>query len=631
MSVETQISAAQAYAADIKSQADTAIAQMRSDISNIGFTLVSFTGANLPDAPEIPETLTAPTLSPVTLDLPEEPDTAPTFIPISEIETGVEPTLDATAPTLTLPTLPSQAAEFTVAPPDITTSFTFPDVPAALVNPFVDAPVLTERTEPTAPTIALPGFEGVAPTGDMTAPTDLSQQLIDAYDDVQPAMVATLRAHQADWLTTHNPEFFTQLGRIEDQLATYLAGGTGLSSDVEDAIYERAKDKEIAEARRATRAAYANAAARGFTIPDGAAFSQDARARQAASDNLARAANEIAIKQAEMEQANLQFAVTQSMSLRNAALSASLSYHSSLINVNGQALDYAKNVVANVVEVYNLTVRAFQARLEAYRAEAAVYDTRLKAALASLDVYRAEIQALEALTNVDRAKVDLYRARIGAIESLAQIYRTQVQTVVERASLEKLKVDLFKTRVEAYTATVQGKNAEYDGYRAAITGQEALVRIYGTQVDTYKAELDGFRAKIDAQATVIRAQAESNQALATRYKSELDAFSTVVDARGKKANLELDVQRAELNTFEVQARAQTETVRLQATVYESNARIILENTRLEVETLLKNAQMVVERAKTTAELGAALGRVYEGMAGAALSGMNTLVASTLAE
>ena len=629
--VETQITQAQNYAASIKSQADVALAQMQSNINNIGFTLVSFSGANLPEAPEIPETLTAPVLSPVNLDLPTEPDTAPEFLPISPIDPGQVPTLTATSPTLTLPTLPSQAAEFTVTPPSITTDFTFPDLPAELVNPVILAPTLPDRTEPTAATVALPSFEAVAPTGDLTAPTDLAGQMVAAYNDIHPAMVATLSAHQDAWLSRHNPQFFTQLARIEDQLETYLAGGTGLSAAVEDAIYERAKDKDIAEARRVTRAAYANAAARGFTIPDGAAFSQDARARQAAADNLARSANEIAIKQAEMEQANLQFAVTTSTGLRQAMLSASLSYHSNLIGINGQALDYAKTVVGYVVEVYNLTVRAFGAKLEAYRAEAAVYDTRLRAALADLERYRVEIDALQALTNVDRAKVDVYRAQLGALETRAQIYRTQVQTIVEQASLEKMKIDLFRTRVDAYVATVQGKRAEYDGYNAAINGQEALVRIYGTQVDAWKAEIDGFRANIDAQAATIRAQAQTNDALATRYKAQLDAYSTVVDARGKKANLELDVQRAELNTFEAQTRATTETVRLQATVYESNARIVLKNTELEVETLLKNAQMVVDRAKTVAELGVASARVYEGMAGAALSGMNTLVASTLAE
>ena len=76
-SVETQITQAQNYAASMKEQADSAISDMRADIDNIGFTLVSFSGANLPDAPDIPDTLVAPTLSPVNLELPAKPNTAP--------------------------------------------------------------------------------------------------------------------------------------------------------------------------------------------------------------------------------------------------------------------------------------------------------------------------------------------------------------------------------------------------------------------------------------------------------------------------------------------------------------------------------------------------------------------------
>ena len=46
-------------------------------------------------------------------------------------------------------------------------------------------------------------------------------------------------------------------------------------------------------------------------------------------------------------------------------LSAALCYHSNLVQINGQALDYGKAVVAAIVEVYNLQVRAFGARLDA--------------------------------------------------------------------------------------------------------------------------------------------------------------------------------------------------------------------------------------------------------------------------
>lgn len=625
------ITAAQGYAASIVEQADAAIARMNDDINNIGFTLVSFSGTNLPAAPEIPGSLTAPTLSPVNLELPTEPDSAPTYQEISPIEPGEIPVLDAAAPELTFPTLPSQLAEFVETVPAITTEFDFPDVPAALVDPFIPAPVLQEHVTPTAPTIALPSFDAVAPADNITAPSDISADFIAAYNDVRPAMVATLSAHMEAWMDTYNPQFHTQMARIEAQLATYLAGGTGLSPDVENAIYERAKGKELGEYRRTQRAAFKSAADRGFTIPDGAALSAIRKARQGASDNLARSSNEIAIKQAEMEQANLQFAVTASAALRNAALSSMLTYHGSLIQINAQALDYAKAVAQNIIQVYNLTIEAYRAKLESYRSEAQIYDTRVKAAMSYIDLYKAEIDALQALTTLDKTKVDVYRSRIDSLNVYASIYKTQVETIVQEASLEKMKIDLFRTKVDAYVAQVQGKRAEYDGYASAMSGQEALVKVHAAQVDAHNSEINGYRALIDAKATVVRAQSDTNQALALQYKSELDGYSTVVDARGKKAGIELDIQRAQLNVFDSQVRAITATTGLQSDVYKAQALIILENTKLEIETLIKNAQMNVERSRVVAELGVSSAKVYEGMAGAALSGMNTLVAQTLAQ
>lgn len=628
---DAQIANAQAYVTTVTNSANAAISDMQADINNVGFTVVSFSGANLPDAPDIPDALTAPTLSPVNLELPAEPDTNLTFQDISPIEVGVAPALSATAPTVNLPSMPSQVAAFMDTAPGITTDFDFPQPPAILSDPPVAAPALADHDVPSKPTIALPSFDAVAPLNDTVAPSDFAADFTAAYRDMYPAMVLALEDRMDAALVRFNPRYHAQMEAIETQLTRYLAGGTGLDPTVENAIYERAKDKGNAEYLRAERAAYDGAASRGFTIPDGIALAAAQNARQAAADNNARSANEIAIKQAEMEQANLQFAVTTSAALRNSALSAALAYHGNLIQINGQALDYAKSVLGAMVQIYNLTLESFKAKLEAYRAEAQVYDTRVKAAMAYVDLYKAEIDALQALTNVDRAKVDMYRARIDAINSYAQFYRTQVQTVVEQASLEKLKVDLFRTKVEAYTATVQGKKAEYDGYTAALNGEEAKVRIYGAQVSAYSAELSGFRAKIDAQSEVVRSQALTNQARATQNKARLDSYSTVVQARGDKARLELDIQRAELNAFDSQVKATIANVSLQADVYKAEASIILQNTQLEVETLIKNAQMNVERARVVAELGVSSAKVYEGLASSALSGINTLVAQTLAE
>ena len=47
---------------------------------------------------------------------------------------------------------------------------------------------------------------------------------------------------------------------------------------------------------------------------------------------------DIAVKQAEIEQANLQFAVTQSMNLRQVALQATQAWAGNLLQINGHPL-----------------------------------------------------------------------------------------------------------------------------------------------------------------------------------------------------------------------------------------------------------------------------------------------------
>ena len=629
--VDSLITNAKGYADSTIELAREAIGDMREDINNVGFTAVSFTGTTLPDAPELPAAITPPVLNPVNLELPTEPSTAIAFQDISPIVTGNLPTLDATAPTITAPILPAQLAQFLETAPEIQTDYVFPDAPAQLIDPTISAPSLGEYTAPTKPTIALPSLDAVAPTDDMTPPADLAGQFDGNWRTASPMFVASIKGQMDAMLTEVNPQFHTQMTAIETQLSRYLAGGTGLDPAVETAIYTRSTSKQSAEARRVADAAWEEAASRGHTLPGGIVLAGIRKARQAASDNNAAAAREIVVMQAEMEQRNLQFAVTTSAGLRQAMLSAALSYHGSLIQINGQALQYAQSILSAVIESYNLQVRAFEARLNAYRAEVAVYEARVRAAMSYIDLYRAEIDAMQALVQVDQAKVSLYKGRIDALQSLASVYKSRIESIVSQAGLEKLKLDLFKTKVDAYGVQVQAKRSEYDAYSSAWQGEEAKVRIFQSQVGAFGAQITGYRANIDAQDAVVRAQAATNQAKADQVRATTSIYETIARVRGDKARTELQVQQQQLNSFDSQTRATIATAELGATIYRTIAQVVLQNAELEVNTLIKNADLNLGRTKAVGDLGIASAEVYKGIAGAAMSGMNTLVAQTLAE
>ena len=629
--VDTQIALAQKYAQSVAAQADTQFSQMRLDIANIGGAAVVTPGsANLPEVPEIPDTVNVPGLSSVTMDLPQSPGDAPDFQSISPIEVGLIPQLTATAPTLMTASVPSQLDEFNVSAPDIETSFTFPTVPGAL-DVAIIAPTLVEHTMPTAPTITLPSLDALAPAGIADAPTNLSDQFVAQYRALAPELVSSIEAGMDAMLLRYNPQFHTQKAAIDAQLARYLAGGTGLDATVEDAIYERSRTKQDAEARRTSDAAFDQMAGRGWTVPGASVAAGLRAARRAASDNNAIAAREIVVMQAEMERDNLKFAVSTGATMHNSALSAALTYYQGLISINGMALDGAKALVGFVVEAYNLTLRAYEARLGAYRTEAAIYETRLKASMADLERYRAELDGVKTLTDIDQNRVAMYRTQISGQEALANVWKTRIEAIVSQAGLERLKLDLYKAQAEGFAITAQIKQFEYKAFEALMAGNEQLVKVYQAEVNAYNSRLSGVKIRIDAESEVVRAQTAIVQSQLSAHESEVRTYGIRVQAEGDVARVQLENQRQIINAVEVQNKTTIARTQLAAGIYEAQSKIIIEQVRLDLEALLRSAELRIKQLGTIADMGVSSGKVYGDMAGSALAGMNSLVAQTLAE
>ena len=308
------------------------------------------------------------------------------FQDIGPIDISGLPVATAVVPTITMPSSPAPLADFSISAPSINTSYDFPDPPDQLINPLIAEPQIQDRAAPDKPTIVLPVFDSAAPVFDAEAPTDLAAQLETTQRGASAAMMSVLDGQLDAMLARYCPRYHSSMETMELRLSQLMAGGSGFSGDVERAVIERAKDRHLGEYRRVRDAAWADAADRGYTLPPGALLSAAAKARQAAADNLARANVELVVKQAEMEQTNLQFAISTSMNLRQSVLAAMLSYHGNLVQINGQALEHAKAVVGMAVEAYNIAVKAFGAKLEAWRAQVALYEVRLKGAMAAIDL-----------------------------------------------------------------------------------------------------------------------------------------------------------------------------------------------------------------------------------------------------
>ena len=621
------ITDARGFASDILGQAEGALADAQSAVSNIStFATISGVSIDLPALPEAFEPLVPPNLIPIEFSPPVAPDTTILGeIALPELSIPAVPLKDdIQKPVLLLPDKPGDLAVFSAVPPDIDLDLTFPDVPPEFTQPRPAIPTIQDRDEPVKPTITLPEFSAVLPTDSTVAPTDLEDQFTSAYRDISPVMMSSLEGQLDAFLSRINPEYHTQLAAMEAKITTYMDGGTALPTSVEDAIYQRAADKNNADILRNQNAAYDDAAKRGFSMPGISTNAAVRRARQDGADNQARAGIEIAIKQAELEQQNIQFAITTSGNLRNAALQASISYHGSLVTINGQALTFAQNVLGAVVQVFNLSLQAFNSKLEVYKAEAGVFETKLRATLATIEIYKAEISAFRALTDVDIARINAHRASIDVLSALASVYRAQIDGVLGEARLEGAKVDVFQSQVQAFAGQVGAKNAEWAGYRAEIDGEEAKVKLFAAEIDAFNSEMNAFSTEIDAKATIVNTIDSHNKSLVDKVAAQVDAYSALVNGLSAVTTAELQTQQQQINAFQVESKAAI-----------TNANLVLENFKTLSEVRIKETELAVigitRGADTTVAAGAAMAaasnisaKTFADVAGAAMTGMNSL-------
>lgn len=557
---------------------------------------------------------------------PKEPDPLPDTLPVPPAHEGLPPRFTAAAPSYDTLPRPAELRAFNRAVPTLK-PIDVPPAPAVLDQFDFTAPVLRDVTVPDVPTVALPEFTAQRPETALTAPDDFADRFRFDFAEANASMRSALEGAIDAQLAKINPHFHAQMAALEDRLGHYLAGGTALHPEVEDAFFQRAADKANAEYLRTRDAAYAEGAARGFSIPGGAVFSSAVKARQAAADNNARVALEMALKQAELEQQNLQFAVTQSANLRQLVLNATMQWAGHLVQLNGQALQYAQGVLQASVQLYETQVRIVQANVEIYRAEAQVYEYRLKSVLAVYDIYRAQVQALESQVNVDRARVEVFATQANAYAAVANAYRAVIDGVAAKAQIEKLRVDAFGAEVQAYSAEVSAKTAEWNGYRAAIEGNTAKTQTYQAQVSAYQAEVSAYKAQVEASEAKIRAVTTTNEGAAKAYAASVEGYRALV--AGKSAAVE-----AEIKSYEVQLAQYREQVRAK----EASYRLSYENTKARNDTAimqyktvsdvsLSKMQMDYKRMTDMAQVAVHGAGVYGSMASSALAGMNSLAAS----
>lgn len=513
--------------------------------------------------------------------------------------------------------------------PDVGVDIDIPEAPDLLgeVRTII-APTITPITIPDAPPYRDPDFRGQRPTIRQSAPTNLDETFRTAFDSSASSMRAINQSELEAFLNRDFPGFRAGLASLETKISEFMAGGTALTTSVQDAIYTRLLDKTHAESRRSKDSAIAEFARAGQVLVGPIIARQIQVIDQSGRDNDARGAADLAIKISELEMQHLQFAMTASAQLRQVAMSAALQYYSGVIQTHGEAINYAKGVVQAVVDAYGIAARIAEAEARLYEADARVYEARQRGAIAVIDGYKATVQGLEAQANVNRAQVDAYKARIDGVQAEANIYTSIVQALTARAQIRRLQVDIFQAKINGFVAETNGYTAEWEGYAAASRGEAARIDALKVVEQSFLAQVQAFEAEVRAKSVEIEAVAKSNQAATAAYQSQIEAFKALVMAEGEAVKAEVESFSEQLKAYVAKCQAFAEKSKANIAAYSAGHQAMIETAKLFYQNLIEKAKIHESRVEAAGKILQAGAGIYAEVAKSALSGMTTLAADT---
>ena len=297
----------------------------------------------------------------------------------------------------------------------------------------VDAPVLGVITPITVPTITIPEYTLESPVAELL------------YDE------APYQSGLQDAIKTALIDFIAN-------------GGTGLSATVEDALWARARARQDILNERTYDEANEFFASRNYTIPAGALGGRltEALAEQTRAD--AQLNFEIMIEQARLARA-------QSEHTMNASITLEGQDKELFNNTANRALDAAKAAVQVIIDIFDVKVREYIAKLDGNKliveAEKIKIDAIATANKSTVDVYVAEVEAY-------KTKIQM---ELGIVEMVAKVYGYKIAGYEAEAKVAALDLDaqikVYQARIDQATnqTTLTLKEAELtiQSYLGALT------------------------------------------------------------------------------------------------------------------------------------------------------------------
>jgi hypothetical protein len=546
---------------------------------NVSYTIPTFTETfTKPARPE------DPVLPSLTVDAP----TPPALTSVDFILPGGQPSFTKDAPLM----------DFTGKPNALTE-----DAPETVVS-------LTDIALPSVPDISLPSIPALET---LTIPT-LPSYTIPTFGYTMPEPMDLMAPDGT--LAWNESEYITDLTtKISSRLSVFMDGGTALPANVEQALWDRERVREDRVAAKTAQGVYEEFSARGFSLPQGVMAQRLAEIAQANQDKAVTLGRDIAIKQAELEQANMQFAISQGIAYENMMGSFAM-------QIAQRRFEAAKTTVELAIQVFNARVALYNSQLQAYQTAATVYSELVKAELLKLEAYKAEIEGQKVLGEINLQKVEIYKATLQGLMTNVELYKGQLEGVRTQVEVDRSRIEAAKLLVETYKTKVEAKSAEYQAWSTSIEAESKKMQGFQVEAQAFASRMQGWQAGVEAYVSKAKIENEINSQRVEQFRAEIEAYKADVQAVVAQIQAATSVYDGQAKVFAAEGSIEEARVRSAQIVWDA----IVKNTAAQAELNMKAADLNINQLQRNAQLNQAAiegaTRAASQLASASLAGIN---------
>lgn len=303
-------------------------------------------------------------------------------------------------------------------------------------------------------------------------------------------------------------------------------GGTGISEDVENAIWDRElerNEQQLEDSLDKTRTAWAKT---GFSLPDGMLANSIAELQKEYMNKRLDTAREIAIKQAELEQQNLFKSLELSIQAYSKIYELLMSYEEMVFKSQEATAKFAN-------EYIDLQLKAYQSKVEAYKAQAATYEMIIRAEMSKVELYKAQLEGQKLIGEINSQTIEVYTSTLKAIEVMMDVYKTEVGAYAAELEADKTMLEANKLQFDIWAektrTALQAYNGDIEVYKAG-----SMVNISIADLKSKNSEAKARIALSNAQINTQNMQAII-QGLHSAENIKMQAAKGVADASASLA------------------------------------------------------------------------------------------------